>query len=134
LNVRKRTILYIEDNKPSVKLMEILLTRIPGVEMISAGTGKAGIELAERHLPDAILLDINLPDMDGFKTLGYLKVETSTENIPVIALTARTSPEDMSRGLEAGFFSYLTKPINIQQVVDTLERAWAQTPENTEEP
>ena len=127
-DIKARTVLYIEDNQPSVQLMETLLTRVTGIKMISAGTGKAGIELAERHLPDAILLDINLPDMDGFEVLGHLKVETSTENIPVIALTARTAPEDMNRGLLAGFFSYLTKPINIQRVLDTLEKAWGGTP------
>lgn len=127
--VKGRTVLYIEDNEPSVQLMETLLTRIPGVKMIAAGTGKAGIALAERHVPDAILLDINLPDMDGFEVLGHLKVETSTETIPVIALTARTAPEDMDRGLTAGFFSYLTKPINIQQVLDTLEKAWKGSPD-----
>ncbi len=127
--VKARTVLYIEDNQPSVQLMETLLARIPGVKMISAGTGGAGIELAERHLPDAILLDINLPDMDGFQILGHLKVEASTENIPVIALTARTAPEDMNRGLSAGFYSYLTKPINIQQIIDTMKMAWGETPD-----
>lgn len=128
-DIKSRTVLYIEDNESSVKLIEVLLSRIPGVKMISAGTGKAGIELAERHVPDAILLDINLPDMDGFEILGHLKVETSTENIPVIALTARTAIEDVNRGMSAGFFSYLIKPIDIKQVLDSLEKAWGGLPD-----
>jgi len=128
-DIKARTVLYVEDNKAGVQLMATLLARIPGVKMIAAETGKAGIELAERHLPDAILLDINLPDMNGFDVLGYLKVEASTENIPVIALTARTAFEDMERGMKAGFFSYLTKPIDIQEVLDTLEKAWQESPE-----
>ena len=127
--IKDRSVLYIEDNKLNVLLMETLLTRIPDVKMITAGTGKVGIALAERHLPDAILLDINLPDMNGFEVLGQLKVETSTKNIPVIGLTARTAAEDMNRGLTAGLFFYLTKPIDIQLVLDTLERAWAESPE-----
>jgi len=128
-NIKARTVLYIEDNKASMLLMETLLARIPGVTMLGAENGKAGITLAERHLPDAILLDINLPDMNGFDILGHLQVETSTENIPVIAVTARTAPEDMERGLRSGFFAYLTKPINIQEVIETLKRSWQETPE-----
>ncbi|MBT7941814.1 MAG: response regulator [Alphaproteobacteria bacterium] len=124
---KARTVLYVEDNKASLLLMETLLARIPGVTMVAAENGKDGIALAESHLPDAIILDINLPDMNGFDILGYLKVETSTENIPVIALTARTSPTDMNRGMKAGFFAYLTKPINIQEVTDTLERSWQES-------
>ncbi len=127
-DVKTRTVLYIEDDQAGMQLMDTLLARAPGVKMIGAEIGKAGIELAERHRPDVIILDINLPDMTGYNVLGYLKVEEWTENIPVIALTARMAPEDIERGLRAGFFSYLTKPINTQEFLDTLEMAFQQSP------
>ncbi|MDA0305520.1 MAG: response regulator [Proteobacteria bacterium] len=83
-DVKARTVLYVEDDQAGMQFMDTLLARVPGVKMIGAETGKAGIELAERHKPDVIILDINLPDMNGFDILGYLKVEEWTENIPVI--------------------------------------------------
>ena len=79
--------------------------------------------MAEIHLPDVILMDINLPGIDGFEALKRLKASQATRDIPVIALTARVSPQDRTRGLKDGFQEYLTKPINVAEVTAALENA-----------
>ncbi len=89
--------------------------------MISAHTGELGVDLAEIHHPDVILMDLNLPGMDGIKALKRLNTSTTTKDIPVIALTARASKNDKIQGLEARFADYLTKPINIEEITNTLQ-------------
>ena len=88
--------------------------------MVSAHTGELGLELAEVHKPDVIILDINLPGINGFQALHRLKESEATRDIPVIALSANALPGDIKRGLEVGFRHYLTKPINIPKFLDAL--------------
>src|SRR3546814_5944006 len=92
--------------------MEYLLETLPRVEMHSAPSGSIGIDLAVARRPDIVILDLNLPDMDGFQVLAALRARPETRDLPVIALTASAMPSDIQRGTEAGFRAYLTKPLD----------------------
>ena len=114
------TVLCVEDNPSSLKLLEAIIDRIPNTTMISAHTGELGINLTEIHRPDVVLMDINLPGINGLEALARLKKSPMTRDIPVIALTARASPRDIRQGLDNGFSHYLTKPINVAEVTDAI--------------
>lgn len=118
----KRTVLCVEDDPSSLKLLGSLIKRFPGTTMISAHTGELGIDLAEIHRPDVIMMDINLPGMDGLQALERLKESLVTKNIPVIALTARASTRDKDHGLKMGFDYYMTKPINVEEISEVLNQ------------
>jgi CheY-like chemotaxis protein len=90
---------------------------------LSARNGTLGIELAQAARPDVILMDINLPGMSGIKAMQILRADTATAHIPVVALSANAIPRDIERGLEAGFFRYLTKPIKVDEFMETLDVA-----------
>lgn len=115
------TVLYVEDNPANLKLMEMIVERVEGLKMISAHTAYLGIELAKKKHPDMIILDINLPGMDGYKALQALQNSEETRNIPVVALSARAMAPDIERGINAGFKQYLTKPIKIEEVVSAIQ-------------
>ncbi|MDP1549734.1 MAG: response regulator, partial [Nitrosomonas sp.] len=89
---------------------------------ISATHGEFGLELARRYKPQVILLDIHLPGMDGYKVLEALKTDPITRDIPVIALSADAMPIDIDRGLQAGFIQYLTKPVKMDVLHETIAR------------
>ncbi len=93
------------------------------LHMLSAHDGNVGIMLARTHLPDVILMDINLPGISGFQALKILREDPATADIPVIALSANAIPCDVKKGLEAGFFSYLTKPIKVDELISVLDMA-----------
>ncbi|MEW6312481.1 MAG: ATP-binding protein [Pseudomonadota bacterium] len=116
----KALILYIEDNATNIKVVESVLNKYSNMSLISAGQGSYGLELAARYLPAVILLDIHLPDMDGYTVLERLRARPETSKIPVVALTADAMPADITRGLAAGFHSYLTKPLRIDELLRTL--------------
>ena len=116
-------LLYIEDNPANLRLMEQIIGRVPGLIMMSAHTGELGVEIAEVKQPDIIIMDINLPGMDGFAALERLKANEHTKTIPVIALTANVMPKDIEKGQNAGFYTYLTKPIRINEIVSTISEA-----------
>jgi PAS domain S-box-containing protein len=119
----KRTILYVEDNPANLKLVEMLIARRGDLRLLSAGTGDLGIEIALAHRPDVILMDINLPGTSGIKALAVLRREAATAHIPVVALSANASPRDIERGMASGFLRYLTKPIKVDELMDTLDLA-----------
>jgi CheY-like chemotaxis protein len=119
----RRTLLYVEDNPANLKLVEELITRCPDIELLAAVNGTLGVELARATQPEVILMDINLPGISGIKALKILREDANTAHIPVIALSANAMPRDISKGLEAGFFRYLTKPIKIKELMDTLNAA-----------
>ena len=85
--------------------------------------GTRGIALARTHQPDVILMDINLPGISGIKALKILREDPATAHIPVVALSANAMPRDIKKGLEAGFFRYLTKPIKVNEFMETLDVA-----------
>jgi CheY-like chemotaxis protein len=118
-----RTLLYIEDNLASLKLLEQLIARQHDMRLLTAANGNSGIEIARASQPDVILMDINLPDISGFKALQILQADPATAHIPVIAISANVMPLNMESGMEAGFFRYLTKPIKFNEFMDALDVA-----------
>jgi signal transduction histidine kinase/AmiR/NasT family two-component response regulator len=118
-----RTLLYVEDNPANMELVEQLIARCPDIRMMTAVNGTLGIEIARATQPQVILMDINLPGISGIKALKILRADPATAHIPVIALSANAMPRDITKGLEAGFFRYLTKPIKIKEFMDTLDAA-----------
>jgi CheY-like chemotaxis protein len=112
-------ILIVEDNEKNLKLVRDLL-QVKGYRTLEAGTAELGIELASHHTPQLILMDIQLPGMDGVAALGQLKADPSTAPIPVIALTAFAMPDDRQRFHLAGFDGYLVKPINIRELLEVV--------------
>jgi PAS domain S-box-containing protein len=121
LKTGKRKILYIEDNPANLKLVERIINREPRYTLVSAVNGADGLQLAKNYPPDLILVDINLPDMDGYALLSKLKSVQHLIKKPVLALTANAMREDRQKGASAGFDDYLTKPINIDELINTLE-------------
>ena len=118
-----RSLLYVEDNPANLKLIEQLIARRPDLRLLSAIDGILGCNLARAHRPDVILMDINLPGISGIEALKILRGDTATAHIPVIALSANAMPRDVEKGLQAGFFRYLTKPIRVDEFMDTLDVA-----------
>jgi PAS domain S-box-containing protein len=118
-----RTLLYVEDNLANMQLVEQIIARRPDLRLLSAGDAILGIALARTHQPDVILMDINLPGMSGIKALKILRDDQVTAHIPVLAISANAMPFDIRKGLEAGFFRYITKPINIDEFLDALNMA-----------
>ncbi len=116
-------VLYVEDNQANVQLIETLVERIDGLEMVCVGNAEDGLGLAESKLPDVILMDINLPGMSGLEALKLLRRNGKTKNIPVIALTARATKKDIEKGMEAGFDEYLTKRFRVEVIIAALARA-----------
>ena len=120
-----RVLLYVEDNPANLKLVERLIARRNDLRLLSAVDGNRGVEMARASLPDVILMDINLPGISGFEALRILREDEATSLIPVIALSANAMPRDIQKGLEAGFFRYLTKPIKVSEFLDALNVALA---------
>jgi signal transduction histidine kinase/AmiR/NasT family two-component response regulator len=116
-----RTVLYVEDNPANLMLVEDLIARQPDIRLLSATDANRGIEIARASLPDMILMDINLPGISGIQALKILREDTATAHIPVVALSGNAIPRDIKKGLEAGFFRYLTKPINVNEFMSTLD-------------
>ena len=123
--VALRTVLCVEDNPTNLMLIERLIARRADIRLLSAGNGNHGIEIARTAQPDAILMDINLPGISGIRALELLSQDPATAHIPVIALSANAMAHDIEKGLDAGFFRYLTKPIKITELMDTLDLALA---------
>ena len=117
------TLLYVEDNPANLALVEQLIARRGDLKLLTAIDGHLGIELARAYLPDVILMDINLPGISGYGALKILGEDPLTAHIPVLALSANAVPRDIEKGLEAGFFRYLTKPIRVREFMDALDVA-----------
>jgi PAS domain S-box-containing protein len=120
---RLGTLLYVEDNPANLMLVEQIVAAYPQISMLSAINGNAGIALARSHLPDIILMDINLPGISGTEAMKILRKDPLTMHIPVIALSANAMVRDVETGLEDGFFRYLTKPIKINEFINALNEA-----------
>ncbi len=122
---RLRTVLYIEDNPVNVLLMEAMLARVQNLQVLTAPLPMLGLQMAADEHPDLILLDIQLPGMDGYEVLRRLRLGAATRAIPVIAVSANAMDDDVTRGLEAGFARYLTKPLDMRQLLAAVEAALA---------
>jgi two-component system, cell cycle response regulator DivK len=114
-------ILLVEDNEKNMKLFRDVL-RAAGYETLEATTGGQALKLAIEHGPDLVLLDVGLPDIDGVAVLGRLRTEDRTAAIPVLALTAQAMTGDRERFLAAGFDGYVSKPVNIVALVETVRK------------
>jgi CheY-like chemotaxis protein len=121
----QRTVLYVEDNPASLELVEQLIARRADLNFITAADGNSGVQLARDCLPDVILMDINLPGISGIDALKILRADPSTMHIPIIALSANALAGDIRSAIESGFFSYLTKPIKLNQFMHSLDAALA---------
>ena len=122
-DAKPATLLYVEDNPANMTLIEHILQEHTRMKMLGAHYGQLGITLARTHLPDMILMDIDLPDISGIDALKILSRDPATRHIPVMALSANAMPHDIERGLEAGFFRYLTKPVRINELLNALDDA-----------
>ena len=118
-----RTLLYVEDNPANLVLVEQLIARRGDLTMLTAINGHLGIQMARAHQPDVILMDINLPGISGYGVLKVLLEDAATAHIPIMALSANAVPRDIQKGMDAGFFRYLTKPIEVVEFMDALDIA-----------
>jgi signal transduction histidine kinase len=114
-------VLYIEDNLSNLRLVESVFSRRPEVTLLSAMQGRVGLTLARDHRPDLILLDLHLPDISGEEVFRLLQADASTREVPVVVLTADAIPTGMRRLLSAGVRAYLTKPLDVTQLLATLD-------------
>lgn len=120
----KPRVLIVEDNVDNFELVRFLLERA-GYQVLSAVNGLDGVETARREQPDLVLMDISMPEMDGWKATAQMKAEETTRHIPVLALTAHTLPSERKRAIDAGCDGYISKPINVasfEKLVSTLLR------------
>jgi signal transduction histidine kinase len=131
---RRGTILYIEDNQVNVLLVEELVKSLGGLTIVSELTGTAGVERAIALRPDLVLIDLQLPDFDGYEVLRRLRAEPATRAIPCVALSANAMREEIERGLATGFVDYWTKPIDFAVFIAAIERMFPQSPSPAEEP
>ncbi|MDZ4103132.1 MAG: ATP-binding protein [Hydrogenophaga sp.] len=119
------TVLYVEDNPANLELVEQIIARRSNLRLLGAADASLGIEFARVYRPEVILMDINLPGMSGTEAMKVLRSDPATAHIPIIALSANAVPRDIERGLEAGFFNYITKPIKVGQLMDAIDAALA---------
>jgi two-component system, cell cycle response regulator DivK len=114
-------VLVVEDNEKSMKLFRDVLTAT-GYRTLEATTAAQAVELAVEHVPDLVLMDIQLPDSDGSEALNRLRVDERTASIPVLALTAQAMHGDRERFLAAGFDGYVSKPVNVVELLGVVRR------------
>ena len=114
-------ILVVEDNDKNMKLFRDVLLAT-GYRTLEATTGGQAVALATEHAPDLVLMDIQLPDIDGIEALGRLRADERTASLPVLALTAQAMEGDRERFIAAGFDGYLAKPVNVTDFLSTVRR------------
>jgi PAS domain S-box-containing protein len=131
-DAKKRTILYVEDNLSNLTLIEQMLADQPHIQLISAMQGQLGIELARRHSPDMILLDLHLPDLPGWEVLSRLQRDKTTRDIPVVIISADATSRQIKRLMAAGAHAYLTKPLDMVEFSRVIDGTPAPRP--TEDP
>jgi CheY-like chemotaxis protein len=122
-NAAIRTLLCVEDNPNNMMLIDQIIEDHPHLRLLSACDATIGIALARTALPDVILMDINLSGLSGIDAVKILREDPATASIPVIAYSANAMPSDIEKALEAGFFRYITKPIKIQEFLNTIDDA-----------
>jgi two-component system, cell cycle response regulator DivK len=114
-------VLVVEDNERNMKLFRDVL-QATGYRTLEATCGDEALALATEHLPDLVLMDIQLPDIDGVDALGRLRADARTAGLPVLALTAQAMQGDRERFLEAGFDGYVSKPVNVVELIAIVKR------------
>ena len=119
---KERTILYVEDNLSNLTLVEQMLADQPNIQLITARQGQLGIQLAIRHSPDMILLDLHLPDIPGWEVFARLQRNDSTRDIPVIVISADVTSQQIKRLMTAGAHAYLTKPLDMLEFARVIDK------------
>ncbi len=119
------TILIVEDNEKNMKLVRDIL-RHQGHQTLEAVTGEEGVRLAREHRPDLVLMDIQLPDIDGITALRRIRANTALDAMPVLAVSASVMPDEQHKIVASGFDAYITKPIVLRSFVETVQRFLAQ--------
>ncbi len=114
-------ILIVEDNEKNMKLVRDVL-QFKGYQTLEATTGAEGLRLAREGRPDLVLMDIQLPDIDGITALARLRADPQTQKIPVVAVSASVMPDEQQRIVASGFDAFITKPINVKSFIETVER------------
>ena len=114
-------VLIVEDNEKNMKLARDVL-QVKGYQTLEAVTGEDGVRLAKEKLPDLVLMDIQLPGVDGIEALRRLRADPATARIPIAALTASVTPTDRHQITAAGFDAFLSKPIDLKEFLDTVQR------------
>jgi len=127
----QRTLLYVEDEPANLLLVQQLIAQRGDIKLLSAINGDQGIEMARAHHPEVILMDINLPGISGFDVIKLLHEDSATAHITIMALSANAMPLDVKKGLKAGFFRYLTKPIKIGEFMNELDAAFLNAAEKS---
>lgn len=126
-DAKKRTILYVEDNLSNLALIEQVLVELPHIELISAIQGELGTEMARRHSPDLILLDLHLPDLPGWEVLERLQQDETTRHIPVVVVSADATSRQIENLMAAGARAYLTKPLDVDEFFQVITEILATT-------
>jgi two-component system, cell cycle response regulator DivK len=115
------TVLIIEDNDKNMKLARDVL-QAKGYQTLEAITGEDGVKLAKERKPDLVLMDIQLPGINGIEAFRQIRADANTSRIPVVALTASVTPTDRSAISAAGFDAFISKPISLKEFLDTVKR------------
>lgn len=126
------TILYIEDNLYNVQLVERLLLQRPDIQLLTSVQGSPGIGIAQTRHPDLILLDVHLPDINGFDVLERLRLDAATANIPIVVLSADATPGQVRRFRDAGANEYLTKPLDLKLLLALIDNYLGDASETTD--
>ena len=114
-------VLVVEDNERSMKLLRDVLAA-SGYGTLEATTGSLAVELARRHIPEVVLMDVQLPDLDGVEALRRIRSDARTAYVPVVAVTAQAMDGDRERFLRAGFDGYISKPVDLKELLDTVRK------------
>lgn len=121
LTATPKQVLYIEDNPANLRLVSSIFSRLPHIHLVTAHLPQLGLDIAASHKPDLILLDINMPGMNGFQVLETLRQDPILKTVPVLAVTANAMPKDIERGKQAGFNDYITKPLQIPEFISSVK-------------
>ena len=131
-NMSKGRILIVEDNMDNYQLVRYVLERA-GYETFLAVNGRDGMDAARYQMPDLILMDLGLPEMDGWEAAEKIKADPETKSIPLIAITAHTLPRDRFRALQAGCEGYVTKPIHVESFLEVIDKTFEKLNRNASE-
>ena len=118
---RRHTVLYVDDNPVNLKLVSQILSKQQHINLLTSEDPENGLALATTESPELILLDINMPHLNGYQVMAIMQQDEKLKQIPVIAMTANAMPEEIERGKAAGFSDYLTKPLNIKKLIKAVD-------------
>lgn len=121
-HVTRGRVLYVDDNEVNRELIAVLLESRPHLQLFMAATGREGLQMARQCLPDLVLLDIRLPDIDGFAVLRALRSDPQLRDIPCVAVSAAAMPHEIAAATAAGFDAYLTKPVDVQALLREVDQ------------